>query len=271
MCEGYFFLELLTLKDKKLREISSDRTAIAYTAYTLTLESEHNTGSFPFITVLDGMVALLSDLRTVDYYGIKIRQVIPDEATHLIVYNKRFRLPENICPKKTYFGDVNLPNGSYELHRDLKGGVSLIVPKPADKNRLNMLPFNDTAEFSLKVSYKAGELLPEHQNGEYVTKLMADSIITFRESTISGNIQYCVYAGDIWCGTIFDDQKNTWVLKKEIARLLADGEYRFVSVPRTGKKTDSNSFVTGNGNLRTAQVLTFMKREADTEQATEIQ
>lgn len=68
-----------------------------------------------------------------------------------------------------------------------------------------------------------------------------------------------VYAGDTWAGTVFDDQNNKWVLQKEVVRTLMDNEYKFVRVPRTGKTTDSNSFVTGNGTPRTAQVLTFIK------------
>ena len=256
------FEEIIESSDERLRSISSDRAAVAFAAYAQTQEGDYSTGSFPYIVVLDGMVALLSDLRAIDYYEIKIRHVIPDEADHLIVYKRRFRLPEKVCPQKNYFGDVSLPNGSYELHRDLKGGVSLIVPKTADKNRLNVLPFNDTSEFSLKVSYKSGELQPEHQNGEYVTALLAGSVIKFTISTINNNTQYCVHAGDTWVGTIFDDQSNTWVLRKEAAALLLDNEYIFVGVPRTGKNADSNSFVTSNGNPRTAQVLTFVKKQA---------
>jgi len=203
------------------------------------------------------MVALLSDVRMVDYHNINIHRDIPAEATHLIVYNRKFRLPENVCPSKTYFGDANLPNGSYELHRDLKGGVSLIVPKAVPRDKLSFIPCNDYANFSLKVSYKASELLPEHQNGEYVTRLMAGSMVTFRETTMNGNTQYCVYAGDTWVGTLFDDQTNAWVLRKEIARTLMGKDYRFAGVPRTGVRANSNSFTTSTGKARTAQVLTF--------------
>lgn len=252
---------IINVSNDKLRSISSDRTALAFAAYTLSLENGHTSQSFPFLVVLDGMVALLSDVKTVDYYDIRIRREIPDAATHLIVYQRRLRLPENICSDKVYFGNVNLPNGSYELHRDLKGSVSLIVPKPVPKEKLNAIPCNSFSEFSLKVSYKASELQPEHQNGEYVTQLMADSVITFRETTMNGNLQYCAYAGDVWVGTIFDDQSNTWVLKKEIVRTLTENEYRFVRLPRTGINTDSNSFVTGNGTPRTAQVLTFVQTD----------
>ena len=250
---------IITVSDEKLRGISQDRTALAFAAYTLSLENGHTSQSFPFLVVLDGIVSLLTDVKTADYYDIKIRSIIPDAATHLIVHHRRCRLMENICADKTYFGDVNLPNGSYELHRDLKGGVSLIVPKPVPKDKLNALPVNDFTEFSLKISYKASELLPEHQHGEYVTQLMADGVVTFKESTMNGNVQYCVYAGDVWVGTIFDDQNNKWVLQKEVVRTLRDNEYKFVGVPRTGVKTNSNSFVTGNGTPRTAQVLTFIQ------------
>jgi hypothetical protein len=254
---------IINISDEKLRAISSDRTALAFAAYTLSLENGQTSQSFPFLTVLDGMVALLTDVKKVDYYDIRIRSIIPDAATHLIVYQRRCRLPENICADKTYFGDVNLPNGSYELHRNLKGDVSLIVPKPVSKDKLNVLPVNDFSEFSLKVSYKASELLPEHQNGEYVTQLMADSVVTFRETTMNGNAQYSIYANDVWVGVIFDDQNNKWVLQKEVVRTLRDNEYRFVGIPRTGKTVDSNSFVTGNGTPRTAQVLTFVNKSAD--------
>ena len=72
------------------------------------------------------------------------------------------------------------------------------MPKPVPKHKLNVIPFNAISEFSLKVSYKASELLTENQNGEYVTKLMTDSVVTFRETTMNGNIQYSVYAGDVW-------------------------------------------------------------------------
>ncbi len=248
--------------DEQLRAISSDRAALAFASYQLSLENGHTSQSFPFLTVLDGMVALLSDVRTHDYYELKVRHEIPDEATHLIVYNRRFRLPESLNPDKTYFGDVNLPNGSYELHRNLKGEVSIIIPRVVPKNKLNIVPFNESAKFSLKVSYKASELLPEHQHGEYVTGLMKDSIVTFRETTMNGNTQYCVYAGDTWVGTLFDDQSNTWVLKKEIARTLMGKEYSFVGIPRTGTKVDNNSFVTSKGSVRTAQVLTFIQSAA---------
>jgi hypothetical protein len=250
---------IINVSDEKLREISADRTALAFAAYMLSLENGQTSQSFPFLTVLDGMVALLNDVKTVDYYDIKIRNIIPERATHLIVYQRRCRLPENICPDKTYFGDVNLSNGSYELHRDLKGNVSLIVPKPVPKHKLNVIPFNGLTDFSLKISYKASELLPENQNGEYVTHLMADRVVTFRESTMKGNIQYCVYADDVWVGTIFDDQNNKWVVQKEAVRTLKDNEYKFVGIPHTGVKTNSNSFITGSGIPRTAQVLTFVQ------------
>ncbi len=92
-----------------------------------------------------------------------------------------------------------------------------------------------------------------------MTQLMVDSIVTFRETTLGGNVQYCVYVGDMWVGTVFDDQSNKWVLRKEVVRTLTGNEYRFVGVPRTGVKTDSNSFVTSNGNYRTARVLTFVQ------------
>ena len=243
---------IINVSDEKLRGISTDRTALAFSAYMLSLENGHTSQLFPFLTVLDGMIALLIDVKTVDYYDIKIRDIIPDEATHLIVYQRRCRLPENINPDKTYFGDVNLLNGSYELHRDLKSNISLIVPKPAPKNKLNVIPVNELSEFSLKISYKASELLPENQNGEYVTKLMNNSVVTFRESTMNGNLQYCVYVGDVWVGTIFDDQNNKWVLQKEVVRTLKENNYRFVRIPKTGVKTDSNSFITGNGTRRTA-------------------
>jgi hypothetical protein len=244
---------------EQLRELSSDRVALAFSAYRLSLENGHTSQSFPFLTVLDGMVALLSDVKTVDFYEIKLNRDIPDNATHLIVYNRRCRLPENIDPAKTYFGDVSLMNGSYEIHRDLKGNVSLIVPKTA-KPKLNSIPYSDTAKFSIKVSYKASELLPEHQNGEYVTQLMKENPVTFRETTMHGNTQYCVYAGDVWVGTAFEDQANRWVLRKEVMHTLMNKEYAFVGIPRTGVKTDSNSFLTSSGIFRTAQVLTFVQR-----------
>jgi hypothetical protein len=253
---------IIAESDEQLRVISEDRTALALAAYTLSIQNGYNSQSFPFLTVLDGMVALLSDVRTVDYYDIKIHRNVPDNATHLIVYNRRFRFSENVCAEKKYFGDVNLPNGSYELHRDLKGGISLIIPKTAPKEKINFIPVNDTTHFSLKISYKASELLPEHQNGEYVTQLMAENTVTFKETTINGNKQFCVYAGDTWVGTLFDDHANTWVLKKEIARTLSGKEYNFVGIPRTGKKVNSNSFVTGAGNPRTAQVLTFVQAQS---------
>jgi hypothetical protein len=252
--------------DEQLRAISSDRAAIAYAAYTLSLENGYGSQSFPFLTALDGMVALLSDIRATDFYEINLRRETPrhlahllNEAGHIVIYNRQCRLPECIDPSKTYFGDVSLPNGSYELHRDLKGGISLIIPKAAPKDKLNFVPFNEDALFSLKVSYKASELLPEHQNGEYVTRLMADSAVTFRETTIGGNIQYCVYANDIWVGSIFDDQSNDWVLRKEIVRTLLGKEYALAGIPRTGVKTNSNSFTTSTGKARTAQVLTFVQ------------
>jgi len=126
------------------------------------------------------MCALLDDVRTTDYYEINLyREMsqanartlsrVMDEVTHVIVYSRQIRLPESINPNKTYFGNVPLANGSYEVHRDLKGAISLIVPKPVQKDRLNVVPFNESAQFSLKVSYKASELSPENQNGEYVT------------------------------------------------------------------------------------------------------
>ncbi len=117
---------IINISSEKLRSISPDRVSLAFAAYTLSLENGHTSQSFPFLTVLDGMVALLNDVKTVDYYDIRIRHIIPEATTHLIVYNRRCRLPESIDPDKTYFGDINLPNGSYELHRDLKGGVSLM-------------------------------------------------------------------------------------------------------------------------------------------------
>jgi hypothetical protein len=269
---------IINISDDKLRAISTDRAALAYAAYELSLENGYGSQSFPFLTVLDGMCTLLDDVKTTDFYEINLRREIPrylshllGEVGHIIVYNRRCRLPESADPNKTYFGDVALPNGSYEVHRDLKGGVSLIIPKTAPKDRLNVIPFNDKAEFSLKISYKASELLPEHQNGEYVTRLMSDSVVTFKETTMAGNAQYCVYAGDTWVGAIFDDQTNGWVLRKEIAKTLMGKEYSFVKAPRTGTKTNSNSFTTGTGKARTAQILTFslqakpvMERVTDT-------
>jgi hypothetical protein len=259
---------IMGICDEQLRAISSDRAALAYAAYLLSLENGYGSQSFPFLVVLDGMCALLDNVRTTDFYEINLYREMPqaqartfsrviDKASHIIVYNRKFRLPESINPGKTYFGNVALANGSYEIHHDLKGGCSLIIPKATPKDRLNVIPFNENAEFSLKVSYKASELLPEHQNGEYVTELMKNSTVTFKETTMSGNSQYCVYAGDIWVGTIFDDQKNGWVLRKEIARTLMGKEYDFINVPRTGTKTNSNSFTTSTGKSRTAQILTF--------------
>jgi hypothetical protein len=256
---------ILSISDDRLRAISTDRAALAYAAYVLSLENGYGSQSFPFLTVLDGMVALLDNVKTTDYYDFSLRREIPrniahllNEASHIIVYSNKCRLPENVDPSKTYFGDVALANGSYEIHRDLKGGVSLIIPKPAQKDRLNLVPFNDSAEFSLKVSYKASELLPEHQNGEYVTELMDNNAVTFKETTMTGNTQYCVYVGDVWVGIIFDDQTNGWVLRKEIAKTLMGKDYALKCVPRTGVKTDTNSFTTGTGKARTAQILTFI-------------
>ncbi len=250
---------IINISSEKLHGISTDRIAIAHAAYTLSLENGHSSQSFPFLTVLDGIVALLNDVKAVDYYDIKIRHNISDSATHLIVYNRHCRLPESINAEKVYFANINLPNGSYELHRDLKGNVSLIVPKPVPKNKMNIIPFNETAKFSLKVSYKASELLPENQNGEYVTNLLKQSVVTFRETTIQGNTQYCIYADDIWVGTIFDDRNNKFVLAKDIVRLLIGNEYELISIPKTGTKVDSNSFITSSGKYRTAQVLTFQR------------
>jgi len=256
--------------DERLRTISTDRAALAYAAYMLSIENGYGSQSFPFLTVLDGMVALLDDVKTADYYEINLCREIPrylspllNEASHIIVYNRRFRLPENVDPSKTYFGDVALSNGSYEIYRDLKGGVSLIIPKAPPKDRLNIVPFNESAEFSLKVSYKASELMPEHQNGEYVTGLMAINTVTFRETTMTGNTQYCVYAGDTWVGSVFDDQTNGWVLRKEIARTLMGKEYVLLNVPRTGVKTNTNSFTTGTGKARTAQILSFQAKPVE--------
>jgi len=255
---------ILNICDDALRDISSDRAALAYAAYVLSLENGYGSQSFPFLMVLDGMVALLDNVKSADYYEVNLRREIPrhlahllNKASHIIVYNRMYRLPENADSSKTYFGDVALPNGSYELHRDLKGGVSMIIPKPVLKDRLNSIPFNDSADFSLKVSYKASELLPEHQNGEYVTGLMANGIVTFKETTMAGNTQYCVYAGDTWVGTVFDDQTNGWVLRKEVIKTLMDKEYILKCVPRTGIKTNTNSYTTSTGKARTAQILTF--------------
>ena len=133
----------------------------------------------------------------------------------------------------------------------------MIVPKAAPKKKLHVVPYSNDAVFSLKVTYKASELLPEHQNGEYVTGLMANSTITFKETTMAGNIQYCVYAGDVWCGSVFDDQTNGWVLRKEVVKTLLGNNYSFVEIPRTGVKSNTNSFTTSTGNVRTAQVLSF--------------
>ncbi|MCL2047381.1 MAG: RNA dependent RNA polymerase [Defluviitaleaceae bacterium] len=253
---------------EQLRAISSDRAALAYTAYVLSLENSYGSQSFPFLTVLDGMVALLNDVRAIDYYEINLRREIPrgqvellDSADYIIVYNRQCRLPERLDPSKTYFGDMPLPNGRYELYRGIKGGVSLIVPKPA-RDKANVIPFNATAEFSLKISYKASELSPDNQNGGHVTQLMANSGVTFRESTIKGNVQYCVYAGEAWVGTVFDDQSNGWVLRKEIVKTLLGNEYVLVGIPKTGVKTNSNSFTTSTGKARSAQVLTFIKAQA---------
>ena len=255
---------IINISDEKLRAISTYRAAVAYSSYVLSLENGYGSQSFPFLVALDGMVALLNDVRAVDYHEIRLHRNIPREISHLlhdaghiIVYNRKCRLPENVHPGKIYFGDVSLPNGSYELHKSLKGDISLIVPKAA-KHKLNHVPYSDDARFSLKVSYKASELLPEHQNGEYVTGLMSGGTVTFRETTMNGNLQYGVYVDGLWCGTLFDDMSNAWVMRKGIARSLADKQYSLVAVPRTGIKTNSNSFTTGNGNPRTANVLTFV-------------
>jgi len=267
------FENIINICDDALRGISSDRAAIAYAAYEISLENGYGSQSFPFLTVLDGMVALLNDVRSSDFYEINLRRIIPhnlapllDEASHIIVHNRQCRLPENVDPSKTYFGDVALANGGYEIHRDLKGGVSLIISKTASKNKLNIVPFNESAKFSLKVSYKASELLPEHQNGEYVTGLMTNSTVTFKETTMTGNTQYCVYVGDIWIGSVFDDQTNGWVLRKEIAKTLMGKEYVLTGVPQTGVKTNTNSFTTSTGKARTAQVLTFTQQAKPVEE-----
>jgi len=259
---------IIGICDERLRGISTDRAALAYAAYELSLENGYGSQSFPFLVVLDGMCALLDNVRTTDYYEINLlREMahsnartlsrVVGKATHVIVYNRKIRLPENVDPSKTYFGNVTLPNGSYEVHRDLKGSISLIVPKPTPKDRLNIVPINESLPFSFKVSYKASELSLEHQNGEYVTRLMAAGIVTFMESTMKGNVQYCVYADDTWVGTIFNDQANGWVMRKEVVKTLMGNAYVFISVPKTGVKTNSNSFVTGTGKMRSAQVLTF--------------
>ena len=260
---------ILNICDDKLREVSSDRATLAYAAYELSLENGYGSQSFPFLTVLDGMCALLDNVRTTDFYEFNLRREIPhhlahllDEAGHVIIYNRQCRLPESTDPSKTYFGNVALVNGSYELHRDLKGGISLIMPKATPKDRLNIVPFNESAEFSLKVSYKASELSLEHQNGEYVTGLMANNTVTFKETTMTGNTQYCVYAGDTWVGMIFDDQANGWVLRKEITKTLMGKEYALIDIPCTGVKTNSNSFTTSTGKARTAQILTFAQAQA---------
>ena len=254
----------LNISDDALRSISSDRAALAFAAYELSLENGHGSQSFPFLVVLDGMCALLNEVRTTDFFEIDLRSEVPhslayllDEADHIIVHNRRCRLPVSIDPNKTYFGDVTLANGSYEIHHDLKGGMSLIIPKAAPKDKLHLVPFNDDAEFSLKVSYKSSELMPENKNGEYVTRLMAGSAITFKVATIASNQQYFVYAGDTWVGTIFDDQSNGWVLRKEIVKTLVGREYVLINVPHTGIKVNSNSFTTSSGKARTAQILTF--------------
>jgi len=262
--------DVINISDERLRGISTDRAALAYAAYMLSLENGYGSQSFPFLTVLDGMCALLDDVRTTDFYEINLRREIPrflahllDKTNHIIIYNRRCRLPESIDPSKTYFGDVDLADGSYEVSRDLKGGISLIIPKATPKDRLNIVPFNESAEFSLKISYKASELLPEHQNGEYVTQLMANTAVTFKETTMSGNVQYCVYAGDTWIGTIFDDQTNGWVLRKEIVKTLMGKDYVLINVPHTGVKSNTNSFTTGTGKARTAQILTFQAKPVE--------
>jgi len=264
---------IITFSDERLRDISTDRAALAYAAYVLSIKNGYGSQSFPFLTVVDGMCALLNDVRTTDFYEINLYHEIPHNLTHLlgdashvIVYNRQIRLPEIVDPSKSYFGDVSLANGCYEVYRDLKGGISLIIPKSAPKNKLHMVPFNENAEFSIKVSYKASELRPDHQNGEYVTSLMADRTITFMETTMAGNTQYCVYANDIWVGTVFDDQRNNWVLRKAIIRTLLGNDYVFSKVPHIGVKTNANSFVTGTGKARTAQILTFVQAKPVQEQ-----
>jgi hypothetical protein len=172
-----------------------------------------------------------------------------------------YRLPDYTDPSKKYIGKVMLANGCYEIHRDLKGSASLIIPKPLSKDRLNVIPFNREAAFSLKLSYRASELSPENKHGEYVAALMAAAPVSFREITMQGNIQYGVFAGDTWVATVFDDSANAWVLKKEIVRTLLGNGYAFVGIPRTGRKTDGNSFVTSTGKYRSAQIITFKKRE----------
>ena len=290
MREGYIsqedfdnaFENILEVSDDALRAISSDRVALAYSAYTLSLENSYGSQSFPFLVVLDGMCALLNDVRTTDFYEINLRMEIPHnlahllneavhEVVHIIVYNCKLRLPESIDASKTYFGNVPLANGSYEIHRDLKGSISLIVPKAAPKNKLNIVPFNDDAAFSLKVSYKSSELAYENKNGEYVTQLMAGNPVTFKIATIAGNTQYFVYAGDTWVGTVFDDQakSNGWVLRKEIVKSLIGKEYELVNIPRTGVKANSNSFTTGTGTMRSAQILTFQKAVQQAKPVTE--
>ena len=40
-------------------------------------------------------------------------------------------------------------------------------------------------------------------------------------------------------------------------KTLMGKEYALIDIPRTGVKTNSNSFTTGTGKVRTAQILTF--------------
>ncbi len=254
--------EIIAASDDKLRSISDDRVVLAYSAYTLTSENCTSSGAFPFLTVLDGICILLDSVKTIDYFNIKLKHIIPDEASHVIVYNRQMRLLESVDPTKTYFGDVLLANGSYELHRNLKGSVSLIIPKPTPKDKINLIPFSKTTEFSVKVSYKASELAPEHQNGNYVFGLLNNSTVTFKESTMQGNLQYCIYAGDVWVGTVFSDKSNHWVLQKDIVKTLIGNEYKFICAPKTGIKVNSNSITTSTGSYRSAQILMFRQSAA---------
>lgn len=259
------FIEYLS---EALRAISDDRMAIGFAAYKASTKN-NNSSAFPFLCCLDGITGLLDDINQIKYYDLKLKTDIPLEAKHLIVYRKKYRLPETLDNTKTYLGSVNLPNGAYEIHRNLKGSASLIIPRSLNPNHVKVIPTSPQTEFHLKISYKASELAEEHRNGEYVSSLMAKAPIAIKEITIDGNIQYGVFVSKAWVGTVFSDQANKWVLEREVARSLIGNQYRYIGTPIISKGNiisakrataviDSNSSIIGTtGKVRSAQVITL--------------
>lgn len=251
-----------------LRAISDDRMALGFAAYKASTKN-NNSSAFPFLCCLDGIVGLLDDINHIKYYDLKLNTDIPLEAKHLIVYRKKYRLPETLDNSKSYIGSVNLPNGAYEIHRNLKGSASLIIPRSLSPNHVKVIPTSPQTEFHLKISYKASELSEEHRNGEYVSSLMAKAPIAIKEITLDGNIQYGVFVSKTWVGTVFSDQANKWVLTKEVVRSLIGNQYRYIGTPiitkgniisakRATAVIDSNSSIVGTtGKVRSAQVITL--------------